>query len=108
MPFDPQKPYNDLPLLPPPVELETRAVLKKAIAAKNKQNAIMSAGTACFEHMSEKRKISDMFLIYVETGDIWVKKRNIYHRWRYGHGLDRLEPGPRAIKRKLLKGIPHD
>jgi len=33
MPFDPQTPYNDLPLLPPPGELETRAVLKKAIVA---------------------------------------------------------------------------
>ena len=33
MPFDPQKPYNDLPLLPPKTELESRAVLKKAISA---------------------------------------------------------------------------
>jgi len=33
MSFDPQKPYNDLPLLPPKTELETSTVLKKAIAA---------------------------------------------------------------------------
>lgn len=33
MTFDPQKPYNDLPLLPPAVELESRPVLKRAIAA---------------------------------------------------------------------------
>ena len=33
MNHDPDKPYNDLPLLPPPVELETKAVLKKAISA---------------------------------------------------------------------------
>ena len=33
MPFDPDKPYNDLPLLPPKAELESRAVLRKAIAA---------------------------------------------------------------------------
>ncbi len=33
MPFDRNRPYNDLPLLPPAVELETRAVLKQAIAA---------------------------------------------------------------------------
>jgi cell filamentation protein, protein adenylyltransferase len=32
MPFDPDKPHNDLPLLPPKVELETKAVLRKAIA----------------------------------------------------------------------------
>ncbi len=31
MPFDRLQPYNDLPLLPPPVELETKAVLKQAI-----------------------------------------------------------------------------
>lgn len=33
MAFDRSKPYNDLPLLPPGVELESRAVLKQAIAA---------------------------------------------------------------------------
>ncbi len=34
--FDRDKPFNDLPLLPPKVELETKNVLKKAISA-NKQ-----------------------------------------------------------------------
>lgn len=33
MSFDPEKPYNDLPLLPPKKELETPATLKKAILA---------------------------------------------------------------------------
>ncbi|WP_341905103.1 Fic family protein [Polaromonas sp. YR568] len=33
MPFDRLQPYNELPLLPPAVELETKAVLKQAIAA---------------------------------------------------------------------------
>lgn len=31
--FDPHKPYNQLPLLPPRKDLETKAILKKAIAA---------------------------------------------------------------------------
>jgi hypothetical protein len=31
MAFDPTKPCNDLPLLPPKAELETKAVLRKAI-----------------------------------------------------------------------------
>lgn len=44
MPFDPQKPYNDLPLLPPPVEMETRAVLKKAIAANKALAELKGAG----------------------------------------------------------------
>ena len=33
MTFDSRQPYNDLPPLPPPVEVETKAVLKQAIAA---------------------------------------------------------------------------
>lgn len=33
MSFDPEKPYNDLPLLPPKAELETRSVLKKLVSA---------------------------------------------------------------------------
>jgi Fic family protein len=33
MNFDPRKPYNDLPSLPPKVEVETKIVLKQAIAA---------------------------------------------------------------------------
>jgi len=31
--FDPDSPYNELPVLPPKAEVETRAVLKKAISA---------------------------------------------------------------------------
>lgn len=34
MPFDPAQPYNDLPDLPPPGELETKAVLKACIEAR--------------------------------------------------------------------------
>ena len=33
MRFDPEKPYNDLPLLPPKAEVETRRILKKTISA---------------------------------------------------------------------------
>ncbi len=33
MAFDPRKPYNDLPPLPPKADIETKAILKKAIAA---------------------------------------------------------------------------
>jgi len=32
MKFNPKKPYNDLPLLPPKAEIETRTVLRKAIS----------------------------------------------------------------------------
>ena len=33
MPFSPDTPFNDLPLLPPKAEIETRATLRKAISA---------------------------------------------------------------------------
>ena len=33
MPFHPEKPYNDLPLLPPKAAIETAAILKKTITA---------------------------------------------------------------------------
>lgn len=33
MSFDPEKPYNDLPLLPPKTEIETKSVLKKLASA---------------------------------------------------------------------------
>ena len=44
MPFDPDKPYNDLPLLPPKTELETKAVLKKTIAANKALAELKGAG----------------------------------------------------------------
>jgi Fic family protein len=44
MPFDPSKPYNDLPPLPPPIDLETKAVLKKAIGANRALAELKRAG----------------------------------------------------------------
>jgi len=35
MPFTPDQPYNDLPSLPPPVELETKAILRACIKARS-------------------------------------------------------------------------
>ena len=35
MSWDPSKPYNELPLLPPSIELETKRVLKSCIAARS-------------------------------------------------------------------------
>jgi len=36
MAYHPEKPYNDLPPLPPKVEVETKVVLKKIISASRK------------------------------------------------------------------------
>ena len=44
MSLDPKQPYNDLPLLPPPGDLETRAVLKKCVAANKALAELKGAG----------------------------------------------------------------
>jgi hypothetical protein len=37
--FDPDRPFNDLPLLPPKAELETKRVLKAAIGARRRSRS---------------------------------------------------------------------
>lgn len=44
MSFDPKVPYNELPLLPPEQELETRKALKKAISANKALAELKGAG----------------------------------------------------------------
>ncbi|MEA5115798.1 MAG: Fic family protein [Geobacteraceae bacterium] len=44
MPFDPLKPYNDLPLLPPQAELESKKILRKAISANRALAELKGAG----------------------------------------------------------------
>jgi len=42
--YDKDRPYNDLPLLPPRIELETKAVLKKAISAHSSLAKLVGKG----------------------------------------------------------------
>ena len=44
MAFDPSKPYNDLPALPPMVDVESRAVLKACISARAAVAELKAAG----------------------------------------------------------------
>lgn len=44
MPFDPRSPYDDLPLLPPLADVETAAVLRKALAATRAVAELKGAG----------------------------------------------------------------
>lgn len=44
MAFDPSKPYNDLPALPPTVDMESRAVLKACISARAAVAELKAAG----------------------------------------------------------------
>ena len=43
--FDPSRPYNTLPLLPPKADIETRAILKACIGARAAVAALRQAGT---------------------------------------------------------------
>jgi hypothetical protein len=42
--FDPDTPYNDLPLLPRKAEIETKAILRKAIGANKALAELKGAG----------------------------------------------------------------
>lgn len=44
MSFDRTKPYNDLPLLPPPLDLETKEVMRKCISANRALASLKVAG----------------------------------------------------------------
>jgi len=44
MPYDRSKPYNDLPLLPPEVDIESKEILKKCIIARSALAALKQAG----------------------------------------------------------------
>lgn len=44
MPPDPRKPYNDLPELPPAADVETKAVLKRCVAARTAVAELRRAG----------------------------------------------------------------
>ena len=46
MPYDARRPYNDLPLLPPPTDLETKAVLKKCVLARTAAGVLAREGAA--------------------------------------------------------------
>ncbi|MCU0790895.1 MAG: hypothetical protein MUE79_07580, partial [Nitratireductor sp.] len=41
---DPSRPYNDLPRLPPPADLETREILKRCVAAHRELAELRLAG----------------------------------------------------------------
>jgi hypothetical protein len=55
--------------------------------------------------MSDKLKIYDMFLLYVGTGDIWVKERiNFPCRWNMGKGWTNQGIYGRNTDKTTIKG----
>lgn len=69
MPFDPDKPYNDLPLLPPKAELETKRCLERQSPPTKR----LRSGAYCPESSGDRKVIRaksvflDMFLGYVQA-----------------------------------------
>ena len=95
MSFDPDKPYNDLPLLPSKAELETKAVLRKAIGANKALAELTGAGglipnqvwlihphmlakrTYC-ENVSKKAGFLDISQQHVQYVDIFLVALGIF------------------------------
>ncbi|MFH2120803.1 MAG: hypothetical protein ABIJ25_10470 [Pseudomonadota bacterium] len=46
--FDPEIPYNDLPPLPPKVDVETKTILKETIAARSALAELKGLGEGLF------------------------------------------------------------
>ena len=76
MSFDPDKPYNDLPPLPPKAELESKAVLRKAIAAikalaelKGAEELIPNQGVLINAIALQEAKLSSEIENIVTTND---------------------------------------
>lgn len=63
MSFEPKKPYNDLPLLPPKANLETPAILKRAISANKalEQIGILESKKVGKETLYLNRALYDIF-----------------------------------------------
>jgi|RhiMetdeSRZDD1v2_1073273.scaffolds.fasta_scaffold829208_2 hypothetical protein len=78
MSFNPDKPYNDLLPLPPKGELESKAVLRKAISGNKALAELKGAGAlklwSCsvdrVKNMSKKSGFLDTFLGYVQAVNI--------------------------------------
>ena len=70
--FDPNKPYNDLPLLPPGADVETKPVLKKTIAANRALAAVEETATFTSERILV---IRNLMLETMEQGSQELPRR---------------------------------
>jgi len=69
MPWVPEKPFNDIPLLPPAKELETKAVLKlcieaRAALAELKQAAELIPNQTVLSHLLTESLFWNIFLTH--------------------------------------------
>jgi Fic family protein len=79
MPFDRKQPFNDLPDLPPSIELETNAVLKRCVAARSALAELKGVGEAIPNQsllirsigLQEARSSSEIENIVTTTDDLY-------------------------------------
>ena len=72
MTFDPTKPYNDLPLLPPAVDIESKALLKACIEARAALAELKSVGALI---PNQAVPVSYTHLdVYKRQGVIWKSR----------------------------------
>lgn len=114
MVFDRNRPFNDLPLLPPDVDLESRAILKKAIAANRELAELKGAGDAVPNQaillnsivLQEARLSSEIENIVTTTDELYkavdekpakldhATKEVLHYREALWHGYESLKTRP--------------
>jgi Fic family protein len=117
MAYDPEQPYNDLPLLPPPGELETKAVLKQCLAANKAVAELKGVGDLIPNQAMlinaiplQEAKLSSEIENIVTTQDNLYRavvasgatvdaatKEVLQYREALRHGFDQLRTRPMSI-----------
>lgn len=113
MPFNPNKPYNQLPLIPPKEDVETRAILKKTILAnRSLAKLVGSAGKLPNQSMlinsislQEAKMSSEIENIVTTNDDLYQalssQKKNTDHATNEVlHYQDALWQGYNAVRKK--------
>jgi Fic family protein len=114
MVFDRNRPFNDLPLLPPVTDLESKAILKKAIAANRELAELKGAGDAIPNQaillnsiiLQEARLSSEIENIVTTTDELYkatdenpakldhATKEVLHYREALWHGYENLKTRP--------------
>lgn len=114
MAFDRNRPFNDLPLLPPATDLESKAILKKAIDANRELAELKGAGDAIPNQaillnsivLQEARLSSEIENIVTTTDELYkatgenpakldhATKEVLHYREALWHGFENLKTRP--------------
>lgn len=122
MHFDPLKPYNELPLLPPQTELESKEILKKAISANRALAELKGTGDLIPNQsmlinsipLQEARASSEIENIITTNDKLFqaaavtsasdpATKEVLYYRTALKNGFDMLQKRPISVN--LMIGI---